>query len=98
MATGQIRMTPDTMRARAGEYRTESGNVEGVIRKMDALLATLLTEWEGAASQAYANKFNQLRPSFVAAKELIDDIAVALDKTAEAVERTDADIARQFSM
>ena len=98
MASGQIRMTPDTMRTRAGEYRTESENVQGVIEKMDSLLETLLTEWEGAASEAYANKFNELRPSFVAAKELIDDIATALDKTAEAVESTDSQIASQFSM
>ena len=95
MASGQIRMTPDTMRTRAGEYRTES---ENVIEKMDSLLETLLTEWEGSASEAYANKFNELRPSFVAAKELIDDIATALDKTAEAVEVTDNQIASQFSM
>lgn len=97
MASGQIRMTPDTMRTRAGEYRTEAENVQGVIEKMDSLLDTLLTEWEGAASEAYANKFNELRPSFVAAKDLIDDIAVALEKTAEAVESTDSQIASQFS-
>lgn len=98
MASGQIRMTPDTMRTRAGEYRTESENVSNVISKMDQLLQTLLTEWEGAASEAYANKFEELRPSFVAAKDLIDDIATALDKTAEAVESTDSQIASQFSM
>ena len=97
MASGQIRMTPDTMRTRAGEYRTESENVQGVIEKMDTLLEELLAEWEGAASEAYANKFNELRPSFIAAKDLIDDIAVALDKTAEAVEATDSQIASQFS-
>ena len=96
MASGQIRMTPDTMRTRAGEYRTES--VQGVIEKIDSLLENLLAEWEGAASEAYANKFSELRPSFVAAKELIDDIATALDKTAEAVESTDNQIASQFSM
>ncbi len=28
MASGQIRMTPDTMRERAGEYRTEADNVQ----------------------------------------------------------------------
>ncbi|WP_420313854.1 WXG100 family type VII secretion target, partial [Agathobacter rectalis] len=40
-------MTPDTMRERAGEYRTEAENVQSVIDKMDRLLETLLTEWEG---------------------------------------------------
>lgn len=98
MASGQIRMTPDTMRTRAGEYRTESENVASVITKMDSLLDALLSEWEGAASEAYSVKFEELRPSFVAAKDLIDDIAVALDKTAEAVEATDSQIAGQFGM
>lgn len=98
MASGQIRMTPETMRMRAGEYRTQSQNVDEVIGKMDTLLENLMNEWEGAASEAYAAKFGELRPSFVAAKELIDDIATALDKTAEAVESTDSQIASQFSM
>lgn len=65
---------------------------------MDTLLETLLTEWEGSASEAYADKFSELRPSFVVAKELIDDIAKALDTTAEAVELTDDQIASQFRM
>ena len=34
MASGQIRMTPDTMRERAGEYRTEAENVQSVIDKI----------------------------------------------------------------
>lgn len=98
MASGQIRMTPDMMRSRATEYRTESGNVSSVISKMDQLLEALQSEWEGAASDAYAAKFAELRPSFEAARDLIDDIATALDKTAEIVESTDQDIASQFSM
>ncbi|MCC8029207.1 MAG: WXG100 family type VII secretion target [Lachnospiraceae bacterium] len=98
MASGQIRMTPDTMRTRANEYRTESQNVSDVISKMDRLLTALQSEWEGSASEAYAAKFAELRPSFVAARDLIDDIAAALDKTAAAVESTDQQIASQFRM
>lgn len=96
MATGQIRITPDAMRGRASEYRTEAANVEAVITKMDSLLEALLGEWEGSASEAYNDKFAELRPSFVKAKELIDDIATALDQTAAAVEETDSNIAGQF--
>jgi WXG100 family type VII secretion target len=92
----QIRMTPDTMRQRANEYRTEAANVNDVINRMDKLLTQLKDEWEGAASQAYAQKFSELRPGFVKAKELIEDIAAALDKTAQIVEQTDIDIANQF--
>ena len=95
---GQIRMTPETMRQRAGEYRTESSNLQDLIGRMDNLLNQLQEEWEGQAAQAYATKFGELRPGFVAAKDLIDDIATALDRTAEAVESTDQEIANQFSM
>lgn len=98
MASGQIRMTPDTMRTRAREYSVQADNVEQVIGSMDTLLEQLLTEWEGSASEAYAEKFGQLRPSFVAAKQLIDDIALALNQTADSVEATDSAIASQFRM
>ena len=78
---GQIRITPDQMRSRANEYRTEAGNVEHVISRMDQLLQALEGEWEGEASRAYSARFAELRPGFVKAKELIEEIARALDNT-----------------
>lgn len=90
---GQIRITPDQMRVRANEYRVEADTVQGVIGKMDSLLNTLQGEWEGAASRAYATRFGELRPGFVKARELIDEIARALDNTAASIEDTDAQIA-----
>jgi len=93
---GQIRMTPDQMRARAGEYTAEAGKVQETISKMDTLLNQLQGEWEGAASQAYAQRFTELRPGFVKAKELIDEIAASLKETARIVEETDNSIANQF--
>ena len=65
---GQIRMTPETMRQRAGEYTTQANNLQSIITKMDALLRQLQSEWEGNASEAYAAKFAELRPGFVRAK------------------------------
>lgn len=90
---GQIRITPDQMRVRANEYRVEADNVQNVIGKMDSLLNTLQGEWEGAASRAYAARFGELRPGFVKARELIDEIARALDNTAASLEDTDSQIA-----
>lgn len=92
----QIRMTPETMRTRAGEYTTQANNLQSVINKMDALLKTLQGEWEGSASEAYATRFAELRPGFVKAKDLIDEISTALKKTAQIVEETDKNIANQF--
>ena len=92
----QIRITPDQMRERAGQYRGEADNVNGVISKMDTLLSNLQGEWEGAASESYAARYEELKPGFVKAEELIREIASALDSTASIVETTDSDIASQF--
>ena len=90
---GQIRITPDQMRSRANEYRVEAGNVERVIAQIDQLLQALEGEWEGESSRAYSARVAELRPGFVQARELIDEIARALDNTAATLEETDARIA-----
>lgn len=93
---GQIRISPDTMRQRAGQYRSEANNVQSVISSMDNLLSQLQSEWEGEASQSYAQRYAELKPGFQKAEELINEIAIALDKTAQALEETDASIASGF--
>ena len=97
MANGQIRISPDQMRERAGQYRVEADTVNGVISKMDSLLQQLQSEWEGASSESYAARYQELKPGFVKSEELIREIATALDSTAKIIEETDADIANQFS-
>jgi WXG100 family type VII secretion target len=92
----QIRITPDQMRQRANQYRTEADTVNGVISKMDSLLQQLQAEWEGAASESYATRYQELKPGFMKAEELIREIASALDSTARIVEETDSNIANQF--
>lgn len=94
---GQIRITPDQMRSRAGEYRGESQKVQDVISKMDSLLSALQSEWEGQASQAYSQRFTELRPGFVKAQQLIDEIAHSLDATAQSLEAADQQIAQQYT-
>lgn len=93
---GQIRIGPDAMRGRAGEYRNQAEAVNNVITAMDALLGALQSEWEGAASVAYANRYEELKPGFIRAEELINEIADALTSTASIMEETDSSIAAQF--
>ena len=97
MATEKISMSPEQMRRRAGEYTQQANNLQSIINKMDNLLRALQEEWKGRASEAYAVRFNELRPGFVSAKELIDNIAKALDDTARITEETDNAIASQFT-
>lgn len=92
----QIRITPSQMRERANQYRAEADSVNGVIATMDNLLQALQGEWEGAASESYAERYLELKPGFIKAEELIREIASALDSTAKIIEETDTSIANQF--
>lgn len=95
---GQIRITPDQMRGRAGEFRTEGNNFEEVINKMQNLINVLQDEWEGEASSQFAQQFEALKPSFNEVRQLIEDIGGQLDATANAVEQLDQDIAKKFQI
>lgn len=93
---GQIRITPNDMRSRANEYTQQANNVQEVINSMDRLLGQLQTEWEGESSRAYADRYNELKPGFIKAKTLIDEISAALKATAQTLEDTDNSIAGSF--
>ena len=95
---GQIRITPEQMSERATQYRSEAEMVNEIIRRMDRLLNTLQGEWEGAASEAYAGRYAQLRPGFLKVEELIREIAAALDSAARTLSETDVSIAGRFQM
>ena len=62
--TGQIRITPEAMRGRAGEFRAARENFLNVVQSMSNLIGTLREEWEGQASEKFAEQFEALRPSF----------------------------------
>jgi WXG100 family type VII secretion target len=94
---GQIRITPDVMDQRAGEYRQRESEVNDIISKMDSMLNTLMSEWEGDAARSYQERWtSDLKPSFQRASTLIEEIAVALNKTAQILRDTDAQIAAQL--
>lgn len=93
---GNIRMTPDQMEVRAKEYDTQAGAVHDVISKMDTLLKQLQGEWEGQAATAYAQRFSEVRPSFVKTEQLIGEIAQALRSTAKVMRETDQQLANAY--
>ena len=96
MSAGQIKHTPETMRQRATQYRKEANEVHASYSNMDALLRTLHTEWEGRAADSYDARYQSLRPNFLKAEDLINDIAKSLDNTAATLEQTDQNIANAY--
>lgn len=94
--SGQIRMTPETMRQRASQTDKNAQSMQELINAMDKLLTTLKGEWEGDAMRGYEDRYNKIKPSFKNAKDLLDEIANNLRATAKIVEETDKNIANQF--
>lgn len=87
---GSIRISPDVMNQRAGQYRNEAQNIGQVISSMDGLVSNLQAEWEGEASNAFVERYqSDLKPSFQRAQQLIEEIAAALDSTANDMRETD---------
>lgn len=91
-------MTPEQMNARATEVRGQRDAFEGVVTRMGNIINELLTEWEGAASASYDQQFRDLQPSFNSMKNLLDDMAMQLDKAAEAVKSLDEEIASKIGV
>lgn len=92
-----IRISPDTMRGRANEFRSEASKIGDSIASMDRLLGQLQEEWEGEASRSYADRYNsELKPGFQKAQEMVNEIAQALDKTAQEMGEMDQRIAAGF--
>ena len=94
---GQIRITPETMRQRAGEVRVQGNNFQEVIDRTHSIINELQSEWEGQASHQFAQQFERLKPSFNEMRELLYQLSKQLDGTAEALEQLDQDIAGRFS-
>lgn len=93
---GQIRIKPEQMFNRSKEYSTEAENIGHVISKMDSLISELQSEWEGAASQSFANQYHELKPSFQKMQQLTETIALQLQQTGNAMEQMDKEIAGKF--
>ncbi len=89
MGQGQVRVTPEQLQSRAGEYRTQAEAVDNVITQMNGLINALEAEWEGKSAQKYISQYNELKPSFTNMYQLICDLAEALDAQAKKFEQAD---------
>ncbi len=89
-----ISVTPDELRDKADEFRTNMDEQKDIISDSKSLLDELVDDgFEGATSQAFIDKFEELEPDLVAAAELLGEIAEALDQAADNFEELDEEMA-----
>lgn len=91
-----IRLTPSELREVARQYDTESGNVHDLISRLDSMSSHLQDVWEGASSQAFAQQYQELRPSFDRMAVLLNEVSMQLANSAQVLEDTDRQIASQI--
>lgn len=79
------------MQSRASECDTQAATLADVVSKMDTLLANLQAEWEGKASEAYAERYNaEFKPGLQRTQAMLEEIARALRQQAENMREIDA--------
>ncbi|MEW9676383.1 WXG100 family type VII secretion target [Lentibacillus sp. L22] len=95
---GQIRMTPDELQAKAQRYGQGSDKIDEVLNDLSNLQEELRGEWEGRAFERFDDQFNELRPKVKDFAQLMQEIQVQLQKTAEAVAEQDEALSQNFGL
>ena len=94
----QIRISPDQLRGCANQCKGYGGECESLITNTQRLIDSLRDQWEGQASEKYAQQFAELRPSFDRMRRLYDELSEQLNGTAQAMETMDTEIASKFGV
>lgn len=97
-ATGNIHMSPEQMETEALGFEKDKTEFETVVNSMQNRVTSLCETWEGASSQAFADQFEELRPSFNATSQLITDIAAQLRAISAALQDADSQIASKLGV
>jgi WXG100 family type VII secretion target len=90
---GQIRTTPEELRARSAEYRQKAEDIERVISGLDNLISRLQNEFEGRAAEAFQQQYQDIRPHFVKGQEMTETLSQQTAQMAQNFEDLDNQMA-----
>ena len=90
---GQIRTTPEELRARSAEYRQKAEEIATVIQGLDSLISRLQDEFEGQAAQAFHQQYQDIRPHFVKGREMTENLSQQTAQMAQNFEELDQQMA-----
>ncbi|MEN1967618.1 WXG100 family type VII secretion target [Lentibacillus sp. N15] len=95
---GQIKMTPDELQGQAKRYGEGADQIQDVLSKLESLQSELSGQWSGRAFERFDEQFAQLRPKVQDFEQLMRDIQLQLEKTADAVAQQDEALAQNFGL
>jgi len=93
-----IKLDIEGINSCVSSYKTKSDNLGTLIGEMDSILQTLGGYFEGEAHKAFETRYQaEFKPNLQKAQQMIQEIALALDKTKDAMMQEDTDLARLWT-
>ena len=92
----QIKITPDRLRSCAGECQNLGNQCGDIVQQTQRLVNELQNEWQGNASNSFAQRFESLRPSMDKFVELYEDLSRQMNGVATTMEEVDQEIASRI--
>ena len=87
-----IQVTPDMLRARAGDVRKRRGDHDTTIQQLTTLVNGLNDVWRGTAQDAFVERFRSMEPTFRNFSEMLEGYAKLMDTAARELEQTDQNL------
>lgn len=100
MAT--IQVTPEMLRAKAGEVRKIKGEHDTTVNQITTLVHNLNSQWKGAAQDTFLSRYDNFKSTtFVTFSNMLEGYAQLMDKAANELETQDSTLSsttmNQFS-
>lgn len=83
---GIIKVSTEQLRNTAGEFGTQGNQINTLTAEMMNIVTGLAANWEGAASQAYIQKFRGLEDDIARLNRMVQEHVTDLNDMAQAYE------------
>ncbi len=94
--SGQIKMTPDELRAKATIYGKSGDDINTMLTELQRTQGELMDQWEGQAFRRFDEQFQELSVKVNDFSELMRQIETQLTQTADAMAEQDEALSRNF--
>jgi len=87
-----IKVTPDMLRARAGDVRKNRGEHDATIQRLSNIVNGLSDVWQGDAQNAFVERYRSMEQTFKQFSEMLEGYATLMDTAANQLQETDTSL------
>jgi len=90
----EIKVTPEMLRARAGDVRRYRGEHDGTILRLNQIIFGLEDVWRGRSQTAFVEKYRSMEATFRNFSEMLEGYAQLMDNAATQLQAADDNLAK----